>query len=109
MLMNTKEVSPVLSDEDVFAISQIASDVLMLHRDHDLVQKVTIMMGYSQLAAQSPQNPAYHHATLKAAADLVEVMRRRKLGNAELVARLERVLESTVSHRPEFRNGQPRN
>src|SRR5260370_35374305 len=100
MLMNTKEVSPVLSDEDVFAISQIASDVLMLHRDHDLVQKVTIMMGYSQLAAQSPQNPAYHHATLKAAPALVDVRRRSKLVNATRLARPELVVEAIVGIRP---------
>ena len=83
-----------ISEEAIHAISQIAAEILIDHRDDNLVRKLTIVKGYAELLASQPKNLTYRLILQRAAASMVELMRRRRLGEAELTDRLEKILGS---------------
>ena len=81
-----------LSEQALHQIREIATESFISQHNFDLVQKLTAVRGYAQLIAEEPRNLGYHIALRRATERMVELIRRKKLGNPELAGRLEMLL-----------------
>jgi hypothetical protein len=97
------DVSTGFSQEILDAVSHIASQILTVKRDHELIQRLTVLQGYRELMALQPHNANYQLVVQQAAVRMIESVRRSLSGNMQLIDRLEKALGGPAQPANPFR------
>ena len=92
------DVRTLSLEDDIATVLEIANRSLLDHRDHQLIEKLTILTGYADLRALQPNNSTYKLVIQKTAIEIFKILRRRKLPAAD-AARLQKIEASAEQSR----------